>query len=163
MKVRTANILIHTDPTSVFDYMDQIGNTGMHMTHSSMPMLGGHLQLQQLSEAATGLGSSFRWYGKVIGFKMDFTVVVTEWTRGKVKVWETVGDSHMIILSWYQMRLMLSSEGQDTRAELSIAYNLPTQIFFKLFALFLAPWYARWCLTNMLQDSKTFLEYPPKT
>lgn len=158
MHIKTQSILIHSDVHKIFTYMDNLGNTGMHMTKSSMPMMGSKLQLEQLSESATGLNSKFRWFGKIMGLRMDFTVVVTTWIKDSEKVWETIGTAKMIILSWYRMRLFLSPEGTNTLTELSIDYTLPKNIFFKVIAFFLAPWYANWCLDNMLQDSKTVLE-----
>lgn len=142
--------------------MDNIGNTGMHMTKSSAPMMGSKLELKQHSENATGLNSKFRWFGKMMGFSMDFTVAVTKWIKEREKVWETIGEAKMIILRWYQMRLVIYPEGQDTKAELSIAYTKPKNIFFRCIAFFLAPLYANWCLNNMLQDSKRTLEAIPK-
>ncbi len=142
--------------------MDNIGNTGMHMTKSSMPMMGSKLELKQLSENTTGLNSKFRWTGKMMGFTMDFTVVVSKWIKDKEKVWETIGKAKMIILGWYQMRLVILSERENTKAELSIAYTNPKNIFFKIIAFFLSPFYANWCLNNMLQDSTTFLEAASK-
>ena len=128
------------------------------MTKSSKPMMGSKLDLKQLSENATGLNSKFRWFGKMMGFTMNFTVVVTKWIKNKEKVWETIGEANMIIMGWYQMRLVISPEGANTKAELSIAYTKPKNIFLKFIAFFLAPLYANWCLNNMLKDSKKMLE-----
>ncbi len=49
MQTKSKHILIHSSPEKVFTYMDNIGNTGIHMMKSSMPMMGSKLQLQQLS------------------------------------------------------------------------------------------------------------------
>ena len=78
----------------------------------------------------------------MMGFTMDFTVVVSKWHKDKEKVWETIGKAKMIIMDWYQMRLVISPEGQNTKAELSIAYTNPKNIFFKFIAFFFAPLYA---------------------
>ena len=78
MKTKTRSILIHASAERVFAYMDNINNTGMHMTKSSMAMMGNKLQLQQLSENATGLHSKYRWFGKMMWHTMDFTVEVTK-------------------------------------------------------------------------------------
>ena len=156
--IKSKSIIIYASPAEVFAYMDNISNTGMHMTKSSMPMMGSKLELKQLSENATGLNSKFRWYGKMMGFTMDFIVIVTKWIKDKEKVWETIGEAKMIILGWYQMRLVISLVGKNTKAALSIAYTKPENIFFKIIAFFLAPLYANWCLNNMLNDSKKMLE-----
>ena len=158
MKNFKKSILIQSSPEKVFAYMDNIANTGMHMTKSSMPMMGSKLELKQLSKNTTGLNSKFRWTGKMMGFTMDFRVVTTKWIKDKEKIWETIGKAKMIILGWYQMRLVILPEGKNTKAELSIAYTNPKNIFFKIIAFFLAPFYANWCLNNMLQDSKKTLE-----
>ena len=158
MKTLSKSIIIHAIPEKVFTYMDNIANTGMHMTKSSKPMMGSKLELKQLSLNATGLNAKFRWFGKMMWFTMDFTVVVTKWIKDKEKVWETIGEAKMIIMGWYQMRLVISPEGANTKAELSIAYTKPKNIFLKFIAFFLAPLYANWCLNNMLNDSKKTLE-----
>ena len=158
MKTLSKSIIIYSKPENVFAYMDNIGNIGMHMTKSSMPMMRSKLELKQLSENATGLNSKFRWFGKMMWFTMDFTVVVTKWIKDKEKVWETIGEAKMIIMDWYQMRLVISPEGANTKAELSIAYTKRKNIFLKFIAFFLAPLYANWCLNNMLKDSKKMLE-----
>jgi hypothetical protein len=158
MKIVTKDILIRSSPEKVFAYMDNLGNTGMHMMESSAMMMGSKLQLKQLSENATGLYSKFRWFGKMMGFMMDFTVVVTKWIKDKEKIWETIGEAKMIILKWYRMQLTILPAGQNTKAELSITYTKPDNIFFRLIAFFLAPWYANWCLKNMLNDTKHSLE-----
>ena len=158
MKNLQKEIIIQALPEKVFAYMDNINNTGMHMTKSSKPMMGSKLELKQLSENATGLNSKFHWFGKMMWFTMDFTVVVTKWIKDKEKVWETIGEAKMIIMGWYQMRLVISPEGANTKAVLSIAYTKPKNIFLKIIAFFFAPLYADWCLNNMLNDSKKMLE-----
>ncbi len=66
-----------TNPEVVFQRIDDLGVTGMHMTKSSMPMMGGKLNLNFLTPNHTGLGSKYKWTGKIVGMTMDFTVEVT--------------------------------------------------------------------------------------
>lgn len=86
-------------PEQVFKTIDDLGVTGMHMTRSSMMMMGSKLNLEFLTENHTGLGSRYRWTGKMMGLKMDFTVEVTKWISGKEKIWETIGEAKLIIYS----------------------------------------------------------------
>ncbi len=158
MKTKVKAITIHSTPEKVFAYMDNLGNTGMHMMESSMMMMGSKLHLKQISKNATGLGATFRWFGKVMGFKMDFTVKVTTWIENEKKIWETVGDAEMIILAWYRMCLCLTPTIDGTNAELSIQYTKPQQFLYRIISFFLSSWYANWCLKNMLNDTKKHFE-----
>ena len=158
MKTKTKSIIIQSTPETVFAYMDNLGNTGMHMTKNSAMMMGTKLKLEQLSPNATGLNAKFNWSGKMMGVNMDFTISVTKWVWGKEKIWETVGEAQMIILKWYRMRLCLSPEANFNKAVLSIDYTKPDNVFLWVISIFLAPLYANWCLNSMLKDSKLNLE-----
>ncbi len=147
-------------PEKVFQCIDDLGVTGMHMTKSSMPMMGGKLNLNFLTANHTGLGSKYRWTGKVVGMTMDFTVEVTKWVKGKEKIWQTIGDPKMIIYSWFRMNLEISTSLDDTQAELSITYEKPKGWLNRFLSFFLADWYCGWCLKNMLDDSKKTLDRP---
>src|SRR5213078_3983494 len=142
----------NTEPLKVFEHLDDLGVTGMHMTNSSAMMMGSKLHLQYLTDNHTGLGSKYRWTGKMMGMKMDFTVEVTKWIKGVEKVWETTGDAKMIIYSWYRMRLLLSEVDGKTVAGLSITYEKPKSLFAKFISFLFADWYCNWCLRNMLDD-----------
>ena len=148
----------NSTPDKVFKCIDDLGVTGMHMTKSSMPMMGGKLDLNFLTVNHTGLGSKYRWTGKVVGMPMDFMVEVTKWVMGKEKIWETIGEPKMIIYSWFRMQLDISAASEGTKAELSISYKKPKGWLNRLLSFFLAGWYCNWCLRNMLEDSKKSLE-----
>ena len=142
----------------VFKMIDDLGVTGMHMTESSMMMMGSKLKLQFLTSNKTGLGSRYRWSGKMMGLTMDFTVEVTRWIAGKEKVWETIGPAKLIIYSWYRMNLVVEDAGRATQAELSITYERPKGLFYKLLCVIFADWYCKWCLRQMLGDARKSLE-----
>ncbi len=147
-------IMKNTNVADVFNYMDRIGNTGDHMTKKSMAMMGSKLKLTQLTENPTGVNSKYRWTGKTMGFKMDFTVITTQWEKDHSKIWETIGPAKMIILDWYRMKLVVSQNGQDTKADLSIDYTKPRKFFMRSVGFFLAKPYAKWCLKKMLYDTR---------
>ncbi len=158
MKTITQRELYNSSPEQVFQFLDDLSVTGMHMTKSSMAMMGSKLNLEFLTENKTGLGTKFRWSGKMMWLKMDFTVVVTKWVKGKEKVWETIGKSKMIIYSWYRMNLMLIPTNGRTSAEISITYEKPKEWYFKILSFLLANLYCNWCLKNMLRDCKKLIE-----
>jgi hypothetical protein len=145
-------------PEEVFKTIDDLGVTGMHMTQSSTMMIGSKLNLEYLTENHTGSGSKYRWTGKMLGMKMDFTVEVTKWIEGKEKTWETIGHAKLIILSWYKMHLKVYPISTGAEAELSITYKKPKSFFYKILSLLFADWYCKWCLKKMLSDSKRTLQ-----
>jgi hypothetical protein len=158
MKTVKKNITIHSSPDKVFDTLDNLGVTGMHMTQSSAMMMGSKLHLEYLTNNHSGPGTKYRWTGRMMGMAMDFTVEVTKWIKGVEKIWETIRPARMIIYSWYQMRLLISRRQDDTVAELSVTYERPKNWFAKLISFLFADWYCNWCLANMLNDTKTTLE-----
>jgi hypothetical protein len=138
------------NPDSVFAFMDDIRNTGKHMTESSGAMAGSKLQIEWLSENKTGPGTKYRWTGKVVGMKMDFTVKVSEWAGGK-KVWGTVGEAKMIVIDWFEMYLITTpAPAGDTDAKLGIYYTKHKG----LWGFLLGKWYAKWCVKTMLKDTR---------
>jgi hypothetical protein len=143
---------------SVFKCLDDLGVTGMHMTESSMAMMGTKLDLNFLTENHSGPGSRYRWTGKIVGMTMDFTVEVTRWVENQEKIWETIGTPKLIIYSWYRMQLRLLSTSNGTQAELSISYEKPKGWLNRLLSFLLADWYCKWCLRHMLEDCKQSLE-----
>lgn len=147
-------------PERVFRVIDDLGVTGMHMTQSSGMMMGSKFDLSFLTQNHTGLGTKYRWTGKMTGMKMDFTVEVTKWIQGKEKTWETIGETKLIIYSWFRMHLDVSQTNQVTQAELSISYEKPKDFFFRILSFLAADWYGRWCLNSMLTDAKKTLATP---
>ena len=143
----------------VFKTIDDLGVTGMHMTESSLMMMGSKLDLQFLTFNKTGFGSRYRWHGKMMGLTMDFTVAVTKWIDGVEKIWETVGNPKLIIYWWYRMRLVVTESNGRTEAALSISYEKPKGFFNLILCFLFADWYCRWCLKKMLDDAKDALTH----
>lgn len=154
MKTITKTEIYKASPEKVFKCIDDLGVTGMHMTQSSAMMMGSKLKLEFLTENHSGLSSRYRWTGKMMGMRMDFTVEVTKWIPGEEKIWETIGTPKLIIYSWYRMRLLIKPKAEGAQAELSISYERPKRFFNKLLSFVFADWYCRWCLKKMLNDAE---------
>lgn len=144
-------------PEKVFKCIDDLGVTGMHMTQSSAMMMGSKLNLEFLTENHTGLGSRYRWRGRMMGMPMDFTVEVTKWTAAEEKIWETIGNTKLIIYSWYRMHLIVTPMPDGAKAELSISYEKPKGFFNNILSFLFADWYCKWCLKLMLGDANKAL------
>jgi len=158
MKTKSRTIFIHSMPEKVFQQMDDFSKTGMHMSESSMMMMGSKLKLEQLSPNPTGVGAKYRWYGKMMGMTIDFSETVTKWQTPILKEWETIGEAKIIIMSWYRMWFEISPSENGTIAKISISYLPPNNWFYKILSFFFARWYCNWCLKNMLDDTKKSID-----
>lgn len=148
-------LIINGPQKQVFAFMDDIRNTGKHMTESSGAMVGSKLGIEWLSGHKTGLGTKYRWTGKVVGMKMDFTVEVSKWIEGKEKVWGTVGDAKMIVIDWFEMDLTITPEKDGkSNAKLGISYTKHRGFL----GFLLGKWYSKWCVKSMLGDTKKHFE-----
>lgn len=158
MKALTRKETYAATPAAVFNTLDDLGVSGMHMTESSAMMMGSKLTLQFLTRNKTGRGSIYRWTGKMMGLPMDFTVEVTQWIDGREKVWETIGPAKMILYSWYRMNLVVSKAPGGAEASLSITYEKPKGLFNRILCFLFANLYCHWCLRKMLGDAKKTIE-----
>lgn len=151
-------IQINKKVAQVFAYIDDIHNTGWHMEKSSMPMMGSKMTVETISEQKSGLGATYRWTGKVMGLRIDFTETITRWVKNKERVWQTIGDPQIIIMGNYVMGFFLKPILESTQLTFEIDYELPKPLFWSLVGRLLSPWYSRWCLSNMCNDAKATLE-----
>ncbi len=150
MKKFNRKIIIEAPADEVFAFMDNIENMGMHMTKPNVAMMGSRLRVEWLSLNKTGAGAKYRWKGNIMGMKINFIVEVTRWIAGREKVWETIGPSKLIVLSWFRMYLILSPlDKTTTQTELGIDYTIPKG---NILGFFLAGTYAAWCVNSMLKD-----------
>jgi hypothetical protein len=158
MNTKSKHTFIHSSPEKVFAQMDDFSKTGMHMSESSMMMMGSKLTLEQLSNNPTGVGAKYRWYGRMMGMTMDFSEAVTKWQPPVLKEWEIIGNAKIIIMSWYRMWFEIASNERGTIAKISISYLPPKEWYYKILSFLFAKWYCNWCLNNMLNDTKKALE-----
>jgi hypothetical protein len=122
----------------------------MHMSESSTMMMGSKLTLEQQSANATGIGATYRWYGKMMGMIIDFSQTVTKWIENKLKEWEIIGETKIIIMLWYRMWFEVSPSPDGAIATISISYRSPKEWFYKILSFFFTRWYCNWCLNSML-------------
>jgi len=155
---------IRATAESVFAYVDDIRHVGWHMTErSSMVMMGSRLKLEILSERPTGLGATDRYYGTMMGLALDFSESVTKYVPSREKVWRTIGEPRLLIISSYEMRLAVEPlSAVSSRLTISITYDLPRSPVWHILGRLLAGPYSRWCLRQTVGDAKRALEMRAK-
>jgi hypothetical protein len=158
MKSLSKTIAIEVPPNEVFAQLDNFSKTGMHMSESSMMMMGSKLSLEQVSTNAVGPGATYRWYGKMLGMTIDFKQAVTTWEPPQRKAWETEPEAKIIIMRWYRMGFELKPLDNGTEVMLFINYLPPRQWYFQVLSALFAPWYCNWCLNSMLQDTQAAMQ-----
>lgn len=164
MRTVGETVKIQAPAEEVFAHIDDIRNVGWHMTEqSSMAMMGSKLKVGVLSREPTGLGATYRYSGKILGLTLDFSESVTKYVPNREKVWHTIGEPRLLIMSSYEMRLAVEPlQPPSSRLTVSIAYELPRSGFWRFMGTLLAGWYSRWCLRRMCQDTKRALEARPR-
>jgi Polyketide cyclase / dehydrase and lipid transport len=160
----TETVDIKASAESVFAYVDDIRNIGWHMTErSSMALMGSRLELEIVSEQSTGLGATYRYSGTMMGLSLDFSESVTRYIPNREKIWHTIGEPRLLIISSYEMRLAVEPlSAASSRLTISIAYELPRSTFWRIVGRLLAGPYSRWCLRQMVGDAKRALEMRAK-
>ncbi len=122
-------------------------------------MIGSKLNLAFLTESHRGLGSRYRWTGKMLGMYMDFVEEVTKWNPEVEKTWETIGKPRLILYSWYKVQFeIMAIPGGFSRVELSMSYERPAKLFYKVLSYFFADWCCRGFLKKMLKEAKKSIE-----
>lgn len=149
---------IHAPPEAVFAHVDDLRNVGWHMRERAMALMGSRLDLEQLSDNATGIGARYRWHGRIAGLTVDLTEVVTEWVPNRRKTWETIGNPRIVLMSHYRMRLTVSPLDHGTLLAFDIQYDPPRSFWGRMLGWLLADWYSRWCFRRMCRDAKKALE-----
>ena len=131
MKTVSETVDIQAPAQEVFAHIDDIRNVGGHMTEeSSMAMMGSKLKVEVLSSNPTGLGATYRYSGKMMGLTLDFSESVTKYVRNREKVWQTIGEPRLLIMSSYEMRLSVEPlRPSSSRLTVSISYELPRSWF----------------------------------
>ena len=120
MKTRSKNIIIHSTPEKIFSQMDDFSKTGMHMSQSSMMMMGSKLSIEQVSTNVTGVGAKVRWYGKIMGMKLTAGGHLTHGAKPNIS-----GDRVILDITAYQNRPSSSPfDVNTTRISTTVAGKL---------------------------------------
>ncbi len=160
MPSMSRSITIAAPASRVFAYVDDIRNMARHMSgERSMAMMGSRLTLEIVTPEATGVGATYRYFGRMMGLELDFSETVTRYESGQVKVWRTIGEPRLLIVSGYEMSLNVGTI-TDTTSRLTITfdYDLPRAGIWRLAAPALARWYGGWCLNSLATGAKRDLE-----
>src|SRR5262245_48957454 len=137
-------------PPTVFAYLDDIRHVAERMARGSLAMLGGRFTLDVVSPAPTGVGARYRWRGRVLGVRLDFSEVVIEWVPPQRKRWRMVRGARILIFAGYELGFVIESSAGGSAVTLDIEYELPRSGLARLLGRLLARPYSAWCLRSMI-------------
>lgn len=145
--------VIPAPQAEVFAYLDDQTRLAAHMEKRSMMMLGGRMTYEFDASKGRAVGSVIRMGGSFLGLSLFVEEVVTERTPPARKTWETRGPQRLLIIGSYVMGFETGPVGERTKARLFIDYRLPSSLMGRWLGLLFARFYARWCVSRMLDDA----------
>ena len=150
--------IIAASQAEVFAYLDDQTRLAAPMEKPSMMMLGGRMSYAFDSGKGRTVGSVIRMGGHFLGLSLIAVEVVTERTPPAHKTWETRGRQQLLIIDSYFMGFETRDVAGRTSTKVYIDYRLPSSLPGRWLGLLFAGFYARWCVSRMLDDaSRHFL------
>ena len=148
-------------PATVFAYLDDIRRVGEQMARGSLMLLGGRFTLEIVSPAPTGVGARYRWRGRILGVRLDFSEVVIEWVPPQRKRWRMVRGARILVLAGYELGFVIESSAGGSAVTLDIEYELPRSGLARLLGRLLARPYSAWCLRSMIDRNQAHFRHQP--
>lgn len=139
-------------PAELFAYLDDHERLGAHMMQSTAMMAGSAIAFTFDDGKGRALGSRIEMRGKVLGFSLTVSEIVTEREIPERKAWETQGSPRLLVIGAYRMGFQIAPEGAGSRLTVFIDYDLPNGPW-RLLGFIAGRFYARWCVQSMARDA----------
>jgi hypothetical protein len=153
--VRSAEAVadIAASPETLFEYLDDQASLGSHMQKPSMMMLGGKMSYTFDHLGGRAVGSIIAMQGRILGLNLAVEEVIVEYEPPVRKIWETRGETHLLVIGAYRMGFEIHGSGSPSRLRVFINYNNPATLTGRLIGPLVGPLYARWCVGRMAKDA----------
>jgi len=149
-----SDVVVAADPDSVFARLDDHRRLASHMEKPSLMTAGASMRIETDSLGGKAVGSVIRMTGRMLGVNLVLDEVVTERTPPHRKVWETVGEPRLLVISAYRMGFEIAPKGNASRLAVFIDYRLPSRGLARILGLLFGRSYAAWCTRRMTSDAK---------
>ena len=140
-------IEIKARPEQVFAHIDNIRNMVPHVG-----AFGGKLDLEIVSKNASGVGATYHWRGRLLGWKVDLTEIVTKWVMNKEKAYRGIKGFK------FDVHWILSSKNDKTEVNVEFSYELPGSYLGKLIDRLFINRYVERGFRKVLHEMKDILE-----
>lgn len=142
-----------------FDWLDDHRHLSSHMASSSWMMAGSSMHTEFDERRFRAVGSRLRMHGRVLGLPLALQEQVVVREPPRRKVWETVGEPSLLVISAYRMGFELETAGGGVALTMRIDHEPPSHGVARWLGLTLGRAYARWCVRTMVRDAQRAL--PP--
>lgn len=145
----------------LFENIDNPSSLAEHMTGSSLMMAGSKMQFSYDEGGGRAVGSKIRMGGSVLGLRIMLEEVVIERVPPVRKVWETLGEPHLLVIGGYRMGFEIVPQADRSRLKVFIDWRDPGPRWRWLGRL-LGRAYAKWCTESMARGAADFFRSRPK-
>lgn len=149
-----AEAMLAVDADQVLEVLDDPGRLVGHMSSRSLMMAGGKMSIDLDELGGRAPGSIMRLHGRMLGFALEVEERVTERQAPQRKVWETLGEPRLLVLTGYRMGFDICSRESSTLVSIWIDFSRPESGIWRWLGRLLGPWYARWCIDRMVADTQ---------
>ena len=144
---------IQAPQAEVFACLDDQTRLAARMKKRSMMMLGGRISCAFDAGQGRAVGSVIRMGGHFLGLSLVVVEVVTERTPPAHKTWETRGRQRLLTIVSYVMGFETRDVAGRTSTRVYIDYRLRLSLPGRWLGLLFAGFYARWCVSRMLDGA----------
>lgn len=120
------------------------------MASRTWRMGGGGMQVQFDAKQGKGIGARIRMFGRVLGMELSVDEIVTVYQPPSRKTWESVGTPKLLVIDAYRMGFEIEARSEQAQLCIYIDYDLPQPGAARWLGRLLGPYYARWCVEQML-------------
>ncbi len=124
------------------------------MSNASWMMMGSKMDISTDNKHGKEIGSHIYLKGSILGIRLSIDEVVTEHKPPLTKSWKTVKVKNLFVVGHYSMKLEIFPQEQHSLFRVSIDYTLPDKN--RWLGLLLGDWYARWCVQQMINDTRDY-------
>lgn len=122
-------------------------------------LLGSTMTIDTDADRGQRVGSRLSLRGRVLGIPLEVNAVIVAREPPTRKVWETIGDPHLLVIGPYRMRVTIADRGRESRVTVGIDYALSPRWPDRWLGRMLGAAYARWCVRQMVRDlQRTFAD-----
>ena len=149
---RETTVTVAAPATAVFALLDNPARLGAHMGRRSAMMAGATMHTETDAQGGQAIGSVIRMHGRFWGLTLSLEESVVERLPLQRKVWETMGEPHLLVIGRYRMGFALAAVANGTQVRLWIDYDLPLKRWPHALGRLLGSTYADWCLQQMARE-----------